>query len=111
MFAKLINLIPRDWLVYMYKYMPFTKLKNWIVYRAQHKFLVAVLGVITNEAGQVLLFKHTYREEPWEYLAVGWSLRVRKMVSGERLWKKRVSKLRLIHWQKQSMVLVQIGWS
>lgn len=65
MFSKLINLIPRDWLVYMYKHMPFTKIKNWIVYRAQHKFLVSVLGVITNEAGQVLLLKHVYRNEPW----------------------------------------------
>jgi len=65
LFSKLINLLPRDWLVYMYKHMPFTKLKNWIVYRAQHKFLVSVLGVITNEAGQVLLLKHVYRDEPW----------------------------------------------
>lgn len=65
MFSKMISLIPRDWLVYMYKHLPFTGLKNWIVYRAQHKFLVAVLGVFTNEQGQVLLLKHVYREEPW----------------------------------------------
>lgn len=49
----------------MYKHTPFAKFKNWIVYRAQHKFLVAVLGVITNDEGQVLLFKHEYRDEPW----------------------------------------------
>ena len=65
MISKLINYIPRDWLVYMYKHMPFNRLKNWIVYRAQYKFLVAVLGVITNEKGQVLLLKHEYRKEPW----------------------------------------------
>lgn len=65
MFSKIIKLFPHDWLVYMYKHMPFNKLKNWIVYRAQYKFLVSVLGVITNEAGQVLLLKHVYRDEPW----------------------------------------------
>lgn len=65
MIARLVNLIPRDWLVYMYKHFPFHGLKNWIVYRAQYKFLVSVLGVITNERGQVLLLKHEYREEPW----------------------------------------------
>lgn len=65
MFSKLINLIPRDWLVTMYKHMPFTGLKNWIVYRAQHKFLVAVLGIITNDKGQILLLKHEYREQLW----------------------------------------------
>ena len=49
----------------MYKHMPFVKLKNWIVYRAQTKFLVAVLGIITNEKGQVLLLNHVYRNKPW----------------------------------------------
>lgn len=39
--------------------------KNWVVYRSQHKFLVAVLGVITNEERQVLLLKHVYRDQPW----------------------------------------------
>jgi len=65
MISKLISMIPRDWLVYMYKHMPFNRLKNWIVYRAQYKFLVAVLGIITNDEGQVLLLKHQYRKEPW----------------------------------------------
>lgn len=35
------------------------------VYRAQHKFLVAVLGIFTNDAGEVLLLKHVYRKQPW----------------------------------------------
>ncbi|MNW31535.1 RNA pyrophosphohydrolase [compost metagenome] len=66
MLARLIQRIPRDWLVYMYRHMPLKSLKNTIVYRTQHKFLVAVLGVITNDAGEVLLLKHTYRDkEPW----------------------------------------------
>ena len=63
--SKLVNLLPRDWLVYMYKHTPFKKFKNWVVYRAQHKFLVAVLGIITNDEGQILLLKHVYRSEPW----------------------------------------------
>ncbi|MEK3910270.1 NUDIX domain-containing protein [Paenibacillus sp. FSL H7-0331] len=35
------------------------------MYRAQNKFLVTVLGIITNETGQVLLLRHVYRTEPW----------------------------------------------
>ncbi|MFC6333019.1 NUDIX hydrolase [Paenibacillus septentrionalis] len=65
MLGRIINLLPRDWLVYLYKHFPFKRLKNWIVYRAQHKFLVSVLGIITNESGQIMLLKHVYREEPW----------------------------------------------
>ncbi|WP_240419668.1 NUDIX hydrolase [Paenibacillus periandrae] len=65
MLSKLINLIPHDWLVYMYKHVPFKKFKDWVVYRAQNKFLVSVLGIITNETGQVLLLRHVYRTEPW----------------------------------------------
>ncbi|TKH42993.1 NUDIX hydrolase [Paenibacillus terrae] len=65
MLAKLINKIPRDWLVFMYMHMPFTRLKNALVYWAQHKFLVAVLGTFTNDAGEVLLLKHVYRKQPW----------------------------------------------
>lgn len=65
MLAKLVNKIPRDWLVFMYKHTPFTRLKNALVYRAKHKFLIAVLGIFTNEAGEVLLLKHVYRKQPW----------------------------------------------
>lgn len=65
MFVKLMSLLPRDLLVYLYKHTPFVGLKNWIVYRAQHKFLVAVLGIFTNEEGKILLLKHVYRREPW----------------------------------------------
>ncbi|WP_243864907.1 NUDIX hydrolase [Paenibacillus castaneae] len=60
-----MNMLPRDLLVFLYKHTPFVGLKNWIVYRAQHKFLVAVLGIFTNEAGQILLLNHVYRKEPW----------------------------------------------
>lgn len=65
MFKKLIRLIPNDTLVHLYKRMPFKRLKDWVVYRTQYKFLVAVLGIITNEEGKVVLLKHSYRKEPW----------------------------------------------
>ncbi|MFK4470739.1 8-oxo-dGTP diphosphatase [Paenibacillus sp. RC73] len=48
----------------MYKHTPFTRLKNALVYRAQHKFLIAVLGIFTNDAGEVLLLKHVYLKQP-----------------------------------------------
>jgi 8-oxo-dGTP diphosphatase len=63
--AKIINMIPRDVLVYLYKHTPFQRFKNWVVYQTQHKFLVAVLGIFINEAGQILILNHTYRKEPW----------------------------------------------
>lgn len=65
MFAKLMQLIPRDWLVYAYQHLPFSKLKNWFVYKAQYRFILSVQGIITNDKGQVLLCKHAYRAEPW----------------------------------------------
>jgi len=65
MLRKIISLIPDDLLVTLYKRMPFNRLKNWIVYRAQHRFLASVLGVITDNEGNILLLKHVYRSEPW----------------------------------------------
>jgi len=65
MLKKIVNLFPSDVLVKLYKLLPFSRLKNWLVYKSQDRFLVSVLGVITNEAGQLLLLKHTYRDEPW----------------------------------------------
>ena len=41
------------------------RVKNMIVYRANKRFLVAVLGLITNGDGNVLLVYHTYRKDPW----------------------------------------------
>ncbi|WP_411346333.1 NUDIX hydrolase [Paenibacillus sp. WLX1005] len=66
MLAKWVNRIPRDWLVTMYKIMPSKRFKDWVVRRSQVSFLVAVLGVFTNEQGEVLLLRHSYRDtEPW----------------------------------------------
>ncbi|MFM9278775.1 NUDIX hydrolase [Paenibacillus jiagnxiensis] len=65
MLSRLIRALPRDWLVYMYKTMPFKGIKDYAVRQAQVKFLVSVLGVITDSSGRVMLLKHTYREEPW----------------------------------------------
>ncbi|MFD3257441.1 NUDIX hydrolase [Paenibacillus lentus] len=65
MLSKLVKIVPNKWLVFMYKRFPSMRLKNWMVYKAQHKFLVAVLGVITNESGQIMLLHHVYRDEPW----------------------------------------------
>jgi len=65
MLRKIISLIPGDLLVTLYKRVPFNRLKNWIVYRAQHRFLASVLGVITDQEGNILLLNHVYRSEPW----------------------------------------------
>ncbi|MFB5266489.1 NUDIX hydrolase [Paenibacillus enshidis] len=65
MLSRLIRALPRDWLVWMYKAVPFKRLKDYAVHRTQAKFLMSVLGVITDSTGRVMLLKHTYREQPW----------------------------------------------
>lgn len=65
MLRKIIKIIPSDTLVVLYKRMPFNRLKNWIVYRAQERFLASVLGIITDDEGKIMLLKHEYRSEPW----------------------------------------------
>ncbi|WP_127584803.1 NUDIX hydrolase [Paenibacillus koleovorans] len=66
MLKKLINALPKRWLVALYKHTPFQGFKNTIVAWTQPKYVVAVLGVITNDQGQVLLLNHRYRtKQPW----------------------------------------------
>ena len=44
----------------------------WMIYPTLKKYPVGVVGVIVDEAGRVLLFKHTYRGAfPWG-LPAGW---------------------------------------
>ncbi len=45
--------------------------RRWFTYLSNPRQLVAVVGVITNAAGEVLLFKHTYRRVPWG-MPSGW---------------------------------------
>ncbi|MDQ0494700.1 hypothetical protein [Paenibacillus brasilensis] len=52
MLARLINKIPRDWLVFMYKHMPFTRLKNALVYPAKLRNLRHLLLPCRGMAGR-----------------------------------------------------------
>lgn len=45
--------------------------RRWFTYLSNRRQLVAVSGVITNAAGEVLLFKHSYRRTPWG-MPSGW---------------------------------------
>ncbi len=66
MLSKLIKLIPTKYIIYLWKNVPFPLwFRNFIIWRANCRFLVAVMGIITNEKNQLLLVKHTYRDEPW----------------------------------------------
>ncbi len=41
-------------------------LRWWVTWTLSPKFVVGVAGVILNEQGEVMLFRHTYRREfPW----------------------------------------------
>jgi 8-oxo-dGTP diphosphatase len=39
--------------------------RRWFTYVTNKRSLVGVNGVITNAAGEALLFKHAYRKTPW----------------------------------------------
>jgi len=40
-------------------------LRKWYTYLTNSNYLVGVDAVITNDAGEVLIFHHTYRKTPW----------------------------------------------
>ena len=66
MISKIIKLIPSSIIVYLWKRVPFPQwFRNFIVWHANNRFLVAVLGIVQNDKNQILLLKHTYRPEPW----------------------------------------------
>ena len=67
MIRFLVKIIPKRFLILLYKKLPFPiNFKRLIIYRANKKFLVAVLGIIKNEENKILLLNHTYRKaEPW----------------------------------------------
>ena len=67
MLKWLAKIMPRKLLILLYKKLPFPlSFKRMIVYRANQRLLVAVLGIIINHEGKVLLLNHTYRKaEPW----------------------------------------------
>ena len=72
MIKLLTKLMPKKLLVYLYKKLPLPMgIKNMIVSRANKHFLVAVLGLITNNDGKILLLYHTYRKDPWG-IPSGW---------------------------------------
>ncbi|AWB43648.1 NUDIX hydrolase [Paenibacillus sp. CAA11] len=71
MIGKIIRRLPRPWLVKLYQFVPFQRFKDWAACRAQAKFRLSVLGIITNRDGEVLLLKHVYRDEPWR-IPGGW---------------------------------------
>ena len=53
-------------LAYIWKNLPLNKTLQLKIMRLFHdSFLVAVSGVVLNENGHILLFKHTYRQNAW----------------------------------------------
>jgi 8-oxo-dGTP diphosphatase len=60
-------------LFWLWRRLPLSnRLRWWLLWLSNKKFLAGVSAVITNDRGQVLLFKHTYRPKyPWG-LPSGW---------------------------------------
>jgi len=75
--------------------------RRWFTYLSNARFPIGVNGVITNAAGEVLLFKHTYRRVPWG-VPGGWLKRedpadglIREVreESGLEIWLDRVARV------------------
>jgi ADP-ribose pyrophosphatase YjhB (NUDIX family) len=59
-------------------------LRGSLIWLITQKFLVGVVGVVLNDAGQILLLKHTYRDKyPWG-LPSGWLKRGEQPVEALR---------------------------
>ena len=72
MISFLTKILPKKLLINLYKNLPIPhKLKTWVVWRANKRFLVAVMGIILNNENKLLLLKHTYRKKPWG-IPSGW---------------------------------------
>jgi 8-oxo-dGTP pyrophosphatase MutT (NUDIX family) len=72
MISLIVKLIPKRLLLTLYKRLPIPRrLRDWIVWRGNSRFLVGVLGIILDGEGKVLLLSHTYRKQPWG-LPGGW---------------------------------------
>jgi 8-oxo-dGTP diphosphatase len=64
--SRLGRLLPNGLAVYLWKKLPIPKrFRSKIMWHANDRFLVAVLGLIQNEKNEILLLHHTYRSEPW----------------------------------------------
>ena len=45
--------------------------RRWFTYATNRRYPAGVDGVITNDAGEILIFHHTYRKTPWG-MPSGW---------------------------------------
>ena len=63
----------KSFLLKIWKALPNSEiLRGSLIWLITQKFLVGVVGVVLNDAGQILLLKHTYRDKyPWG-LPSGW---------------------------------------
>ncbi len=71
-FRKLNWRAAPDWL--LRRFPPPPELHWWAARAINDRFLLGAIGVIQDDAGQVLLFYHTYRRRPWG-LPSGWMVR------------------------------------
>ncbi len=72
MITKIIKIMPTKILISLWKKKYFPKwFRELVIWKTNSRFLVAVLGIIRNEKNQILLLKHTYREQPWG-IPSGW---------------------------------------
>jgi len=72
MLSKIMKVMPSGLVVKLWTKLPLPRgLRQWLVWKGNAKFLVAVLGFIYNDQGQILLLKHSYRDQAWG-VASGW---------------------------------------
>jgi len=66
----------KRFLLWLWRVLPMTRgMRFAALWRLNQKFLLGVIGVVVDDAGRVLLLKHSYRNEfPWG-LPAGWARR------------------------------------
>ncbi|MDR1704423.1 MAG: NUDIX domain-containing protein [Clostridiales bacterium] len=66
MLEKLAALLPSELIVTIWKWLPKSvKLRRFLAWRANTRFVAGVVGLIYAENGDLLIVKHTYKATPW----------------------------------------------
>jgi len=66
MLDKFIDKLPKKAVVSLWRQLrKIAFLRNLIVICVNARFIAAVVGIVENDAGEILIVKHTYKKYPW----------------------------------------------
>ncbi len=66
MLERLAALLPPELIVTIWRWLPKSpRLRRFLAWRANARFMAGVLGLVVAENGDLLIVKHTYKSTPW----------------------------------------------